>query len=168
MTPFQQAIVPASELLVVIRDLCSKWVHGDPQVRSAFPNAKTAAEALAQITAHIEEDHRSNTVWLNDLYQVAVYRRANGKLVHLSIKRRDRQPIHDWRHLQQIKNMLVGPENEAVELYPAESRCVDAANQYHLWVAADPAYRFPFGFETRLVSEDAVGKSVQRPFEKTA
>jgi hypothetical protein len=37
--------------------------------------------------------------------------------------------VHDWRDLQRIKNQLVGPECEAVELYPAESRKVDTANQ---------------------------------------
>jgi hypothetical protein len=55
------------------------------------------------------------------------------KTVHLSIKRFDRGPVRDWRHLQQIKNEVVGPEAEAFEIFPAESRLVDTANQYHLW-----------------------------------
>ena len=86
-------------------------------------------------------------------------------MIHLSIKRNDRQPIHDWRDLQRIKNELVGPEFEAVELYPAESRMVDGANQFHLWVIIDPAVRFPFGFAERLVSENPGEGAVQRPFE---
>jgi len=68
------------------------------------------------------------------------------QLVHLSVKRVDQQPLHDWRDLQRIKSELVGPEMEAIELYPAESRVVDTANQYHLWCIADPEFRFPFGF----------------------
>jgi hypothetical protein len=40
-----------------------------------------------------------------------------------------------------------------VELFPAESRLVDTANQYHLWVMADAEYRFPFGYQRRLVFE---------------
>jgi len=88
-------------------------------------------------------------------------------IIHLSVKRRDKLPIHDWRDLQRIKNELVGPDNEAVEIYPAESRLVDTANQYHLWVFADPAIRLPFGFNQRLVSgEDGLSGSKQRPFEK--
>jgi hypothetical protein len=55
----------------------------------------------------------------------------------LSIKRRDREVIRDWRELQAIKNAIVGPEHEGFELYPAESRLVDTANQFHLFVFMD-------------------------------
>jgi hypothetical protein len=87
------------------------------------------------------------------------------KMWHLSLKRRDREPIdHDrWRILQQIKNTLVGEENEAVEMYPAESRLVDTANQYHLWVFADPNERWPFGFTERYVTSTESHGSKQRP-----
>jgi len=53
-------------------------------------------------------------------------------MLHLSIKRLDKHPVRDWRHFQRIKNELIGEENEAVELYPAQSRLVDTTNQYHL------------------------------------
>ena len=63
---------------------------------------------------------------------------------YLSIKRLDREPINDWRAMQKIKNAIVGKEWEAVEIYPAESRLVDTANQYHLfcWDAPFPIYVF--------------------------
>lgn len=64
----------------------------------------------------------------------------------LSIKRNDREPLRSWSDLQQIKNLLVGPEHEGVEVFPAESRLVDGANQYHLWVLAKPGARFRYGF----------------------
>jgi hypothetical protein len=88
-----------------------------------------------------------------------------GVLYWLSIKRLDKGPIHDWRHMQEIKNMIVGPEHEGCELYPAESRLVDTANQYHMFVSRDPKFRFPFGISnTRIVSyEDNVGNTRQRP-----
>ncbi|CAB4130435.1 hypothetical protein UFOVP119_59 [uncultured Caudovirales phage] len=70
--------------------------------------------------------------WRNDLYVVLVDRYADGS-AHLSIRRDDRGAARDWRHFQQIKNDILGPEVEAVELYPAESRVVDEANQFHLW-----------------------------------
>lgn len=69
----------------------------------------------------------------------------------LSIRRNDRSPIRNWRDLQRIKNEIVGPENEGVELYPAESRLADTSNQYHLFVLADARNRFPFGFVGRAV-----------------
>jgi len=86
------------------------------------------------------------------------------EMVWLSIKRIDKAALHDWRHLQEIKNMIVGPEHEAVELYPAESRLTDTANQYHLWVLRSPTLRFPFGFDQRVIQNEAVvGNSRQRP-----
>lgn len=93
------------------------------------------------------------TYWINEIYQVQ--RRDDGEIVHLNIRRRDGGPImRDWRHFQQIKNELVGPECEGIELYPAESRLVDTSNKYHIYVVKDPAYRFPVGFEKRDVQYD--------------
>jgi len=104
-------------------------------------------------------------VYMNNKYQVAVraMETPSGLMVHLSIKRRDKLPIHDWRDIQRIKNELVGPEAEGMELYPAESRLCDSANQFHCWVF--PEAVFPFGFhEGRLVTEAESGGSKQRPF----
>lgn len=87
--------------------------------------------------------------WSNDLYTAMVVRRTMpgvpGELVHISFHRHDKAPVRDWRHAQQIKNDIVGPEAEGIELYPAESRMVDMANQYHLWVLAEG--RWPIGFD---------------------
>jgi hypothetical protein len=88
-------------------------------------------------------------VYENDAYWVDV--RYRPPFVHLDIRRHDGGDCKNWRELQQIKNEIVGPEHEAVELFPAESRLVDTANQYHLWVHVSPDYRFPFGFGERCV-----------------
>lgn len=96
--------------------------------------------------------------WINNRYQVAVDRGPD--IIHLSIKRLDRAAVHDWRDLQRIKNDLVGPDHEAVELYPAEERLVDTANQYHLWVLAKAGQRFPFGYNERLVSYGAENRQL--------
>lgn len=92
-----------------------------------------------------------------------------GTMLHLSIKRNDQREIKDWRDVQRIKNEIAGPECEAVELYPAESRLVDTSNQYHLW-CLPPGHRWPFGYNDRTVSdgEDTVLQSKQRPFEDGA
>lgn len=103
-------------------------------------------------------------VWLNNFYQVNVKELPEG-WQWLSIKRKDKQPIHDWRHLQRIKNEICGPEFEAVELYPAESRLVDTANQFHLFVLPR-GEKFPFGYKDRLIVEKSFDGSKQRPFEK--
>lgn len=101
------------------------------------------------------------THWLNDLYYVRVIR--SGACQILSIKPND-GARHDWREFQWMKNQLCGPECEAVEVYPAETRLVDTANQYYLLVLP-PGLRFTFGFVEREVSELLLtSRSTQRPF----
>lgn len=116
--------------------------------------------------------------YMNSRYQVFAYDVAgirgedNGgfewpPMTHLSIKTHDRSPIRDWRDLQRIKNELCGPEREGIELFPAESRLVDTANQFHLFVMPR-GVRLPFGWTTRLVSETEGHGSRQRPWEPDA
>lgn len=86
------------------------------------------------------------------------------------IKRNDRMPIHDWRHLQQIKNDICGEDREAVELYPATDRVNDGANQYHLWVLPK-GKRMAIGSPLRIVmsEKEALGYAPgakQRPFQE--
>jgi hypothetical protein len=110
--------------------------------------------------------------WKNSRYTVLVrYTKDTygDDLVHLSVKRNDKNPMHDWRDMQRIKNEILGEEEEAMELYPAESRLIDTANQYHLW--SFPERRAPFGYHSvRCVMEEvgtaAGGGGKQRPFEK--
>ena len=107
-------------------------------------------------------------VWRNSRYQVnqdtfpAEGVPAPG-VTCLSIKRVDKKPIdvNHWRELQRIKNAICGPEREAVEIFPAESRLVDSSNQYYLWVYPE-GVRLPFGFEFRDVVENPGGGAVQR------
>ena len=112
---------------------------------------------------------KSNAVFVNSIYQVSVWYQDHptfGLVAHLSFKTHDRQPRHDWREMQRIKNELCGEECEAIEIYPSEARLVDTSNQYHLYVFKD--FKIPLGFNERLVSEgDGTGemhKSRQRPF----
>jgi hypothetical protein len=83
----------------------------------------------------------------------------------LAIVRVDRQPVDDWRDKQRIKNELCGPQREAIELYPAESRLVDTNNQAHLYVLPE-GQCFPFGYIERDVSDVTVGVNKQRSFEE--
>lgn len=109
----------------------------------------------------------STELWANDVYVVSVERRDGGTVSVLSIHRRDRKPIRDWRHMQRIKNDVAGPEVEAVELYPAESRLMDTANEYWLW-CLPPGERWGFGFANREVTGAAEAAAVgarQRPLD---
>ena len=100
---------------------------------------------------------RHGQIWANEKYQVMLYpecevdgQRRNSSMVqvpmtHLSIKLHTKKSIHDWRDLWAIKNCLVGEEHDAAEIYPAKSRLVDMANQYHLYVIDEPGLYLPFG-----------------------
>jgi len=122
-----------------------------------------------EVSAILDDDE----IYCNDEFQVNI-KFFDKKLKYagwlwLSIKRKDKESIHDWRKLQQIKNMLAGKEREAVELYPAESRLVDSSNQYHLFVLPE-GEKFPMGFTERLIVKGHKGGwrqgSGQRDFKK--
>ena len=89
------------------------------------------------------------TVFQNDMYRVEV--KHAPPFIHLDIRRLDGKTCNEWQDFQRIKNELVGPEHEALQLFPAESRLVDTGNEYHLWVCADIQSRFQFGFKDRFV-----------------
>jgi hypothetical protein len=84
----------------------------------------------------LDDEHAKCAYYVNDLYQVEVTPMSSDELFacQINIRRRDGGMYKDWRHFQQIKNETVGPEREAVEVYPAESRKVDTCNKWHLWV----------------------------------
>ena len=132
-----------------------------PFQRAEFvPHTKKQIKAMAKEWGTTEKEVRkalkrmmeTESVYKNDKFQVTV--RDMGRpfganapaMLWLSIKRLNKEPITDWRTLQEVKNALLSPEHEAVELYPAESRVTDTANQYHLFAFRDSRNRWPFGF----------------------
>ena len=78
---------------------------------------------------YVSEDNRYTVL----VSQVGEVHPKLGRLIHLSIRRDDRSKIRDWRELQEIKTAILGPDAEAVEIFPAEGRVMDTCNQYHLW-----------------------------------
>lgn len=108
-------------------------------------------------------DHMAEMWYANDKYQVAVdYSQWDSKkgdgIIWLSIKNHERTTGISWQHKQWIKNDICGEEMEAVEIFPAESRMVNTANQYHLWVMKKVPFGFPVGFVTK---DDVDGKGKQ-------
>src|SRR4029079_9754071 len=77
----------------------------------------------------------------NELYTVSLRQYDdgwifnNGPWAQMGIWTNNGQARHDWREFQRIKNDLVGPEWEAIELYPAESRLLDPSNYWILYAA---------------------------------
>lgn len=109
-------------------------------------------KALSQATGGDHKPPKDMRAFVNDRYQV-VARTNEGGMTWLSIKTHDRATTIPWRHKQQIKNEICGPNREAVEIYPTEARLADSANEYHLWVFPEGIV-LPFGFQEGLVSND--------------
>jgi hypothetical protein len=92
---------------------------------TAFMNRQISRGVPPQTAAAAYDRLISEEIWKNDEYQVNINKNSEHRFSddtvvwHLSIKRIDKKPIHDWRDLQAIKTALVGPEFEAIELYPA-------------------------------------------------
>jgi hypothetical protein len=107
-----------------------------------------SVELPQKILQELLEVLKADSIYCNDTYQCMVSR--NSDYTHLTIVRHDREPIHSWQHIQQIKNDICGEDCEGIELYPAMSRIVDNNNFYHLWVLG-PGKRIEVGFRDRLV-----------------
>lgn len=103
-------------------------LEGGPPAPEFLERLRAGAAAFG-----VDELQPPDAVWINDAYQVLV-RTMNNGILHLSIHRHDRRAVRDWRHLQQIKNEVAGPERWGFEVFPPESQLVDSSNEYHLWV----------------------------------
>lgn len=108
---------------------------------------------------------KGSRMFRNADYTVTRHLADEDGIIMLSISRHsDRTHKVSWRDKQAIKNMLVGPEHEAIELFPAESRLMDTANEFWLWVLENKSRRFPVGFHTgRMVSDTEAWGSAQNP-----
>lgn len=119
------------------------------------------------------KERKDEMVWTNTKYQVATIVSDHpifGRMMQINIRRRDGNVIfRDWREFQDIKNQLAGPECEGLELYPAESRLIDTANKYHIWVILDDTKGIPIGWHDGRHARDDKSKLPglrQRPFPK--
>lgn len=111
--------------------------------------------------AEVEHERKkalSQKIYVNNLYQVTRFDIEGVEdltipaMYHLSIRRLDKVPAHNWEHFQRIKNELIGATNEAVELFPSVEREVNTV-EHHLWVLQDAKMKYPFGFFQRPTEE---------------
>lgn len=128
---------------------------------------KSTGLAMDALKAIYEDEFINGETWMNGQYVVIKKAESPTGATHLSIRRVDRRPCRDWRDFQAIKNQLCGPEREAIELYPAESRVVDTANQFHLWVMPE-GVKLPIGWRIGMKSgpDNIIPGAVQRPFDE--
>jgi hypothetical protein len=155
MTPFQRVVRDATRAM----NQRNAFMAQPPEFFREFFDGRNPT--LQEKLCWIEEKVRQTETWdvfRNNLYVVVI--EATSPLIHLCIRRHDGRPCTDWNHLQQIKTELIGPEHEALELFPAESRLINTTNEYHLWVHPKAGYRFPFGFSwNRFVTDKPLSTS---------
>lgn len=53
--------------------------------------------------------------------------------VHVRIRHQMNFKIEDFQLFQEIKNLVLGKDAIAVQVYPKDSDLVDGSNTYHLW-----------------------------------
>jgi len=104
----------------------------------------------------ISEDHPDKLegvqrAWSNDRYAVQ-YLKRNGFEV-LMVRRHDGGSDYPWRDLQRIKDEVMGPDREAVQVFPKKSEIVDSANMAHIWLIHEDS-RLPYTFKNLGWSED--------------
>jgi len=107
----------------------------------------------------IKHQIRCDEMWGNDRYTVTITHldsRERDGYLEVGVHNHNRTTIMPWSHMQQIKNEIAGPEREAVMMYPAESRLVDTANEY--WI-----YVYPIGEAPMMAGLDRDGKEVSVP-----
>lgn len=139
--------------------------------RSEFRKSIIAAGGTRKEADKMYRDAKHQETYVNSLYVVQINRDCNhgwggtvpGGMFELTLRRQDRGPLMDWRDIQQIKNQLVGDECEMVQLFPAEERLRDSANQYWFYGFNNKEVRFPFGMFGRVVNDgNDFGNSKQR------
>lgn len=127
---------------------------------------KVFGHTRKEIEGGLLKDLEENCIRVkNDIYVVVIRNTKEkiGEMVWLSICRIDKEPLHNWRDLQTIKNMLVGEDCFGYEVYPAEDQLIDTANQYHLWCFPN-GYSLPFGFnDGRKVNYNSTSTTKQAP-----
>jgi len=149
MTPLRSVQSPTSESMEIRLTLMSQPGEYFAQFFGGrIPNLQERMLCIEQAV----QSMTAARIFENNLYRVRL--KHAPPFVQLSIRRLDGSPCKEWSHFQRMKNELVGPEHEAIELYPAESRLVDCSHEYHLWVHADRTFQFPVGFRNRFVQDE--------------
>ena len=142
--------------------------------RAAHPDAAneppSSARPLMQFEDGKPDDAETPELWTNDVYLVTVRRWSGdpvfgtrGGMIQIGIHTHDGTARHDWRDFQAIKNQVAGPECEAFELYPAESRLLDPSNYFSLWCFPG-LKRIKVGHEIRQVLNADEALAPQRAF----
>jgi hypothetical protein len=114
------------------------------------------------------EEWEGGVLYRNSRYQVYLRRfplqEHQPDIVYLFLQRLDRSALIPYRDRMRVKDELIHPECEGIELLPARSRVILPMEGCALWVIDDPTFRMAFGFGKRAVSDIALDGAVQEPW----
>lgn len=71
--------------------------------------------------------------WITDNFQFEILLNNIDSYTHIKIHDRKDKKINDFYIFQNIKNLVLGKEEIAIQIYPKESDLKDGSNTYHLW-----------------------------------
>ena len=158
------------DLVSAREKLVAAWRAAHPDCANQPPSRKH--HPLVQTEKGVIDNAERPEMWHNDIYQAVVRHWSkdsvfgtDGGMIQIGINSHDGTARHDWREFQMIKNQVAGPECEAFELYPAESRLLDPSNYYTLWCFPG-LRRIKVGMEEgRRVLDAGEALAPQRGFE---
>jgi hypothetical protein len=143
-----------AEMRAQVKKPTATWT---PFVQTAVGVAGLNSEGITTTAAHLgvapdviyrqaAETFAEAKWYRNNLFLVGVRpaEQPDGWL-HLLVKRCDDSLAIGWPDLQRIKDEIVGPECEAVELFPANARLIHMGDTRHMWANPDPNDRLHVG-----------------------
>jgi len=67
------------------------------------------------------------------------------EILHVTIIKKNHNKITNWNTIQKIKDIIIGKEYTAIQIFPPTSEIIDYSNAYHLWVFNNKNFKLPFG-----------------------
>lgn len=130
--------------------------NGSRLIRMGWNDFEDITQESKERLPHlVGNKHFPERAWKNNIYIVQTQRHflSDGTVaLKAMIRRNDEKPVHSWRDMQRIKNEIFGEEFTAIEVYPKQSRLVDVANIYWLWILPMD-YDLPFELGHRTPQE---------------
>ena len=77
--------------------------------------------------------NNADKCWRSEYGQYWVTLNRVGKFLHVKVHRTDHATMNDFSVLQEIKNLVLGEDSVAVQVFPMQRDLVDGSNTYHLW-----------------------------------
>lgn len=144
-----------------------EWMS-EPGINADYP-PPMPWQPMKLVDHSLSQEFYPCQVWENDRYGclATFLPKSHGTLfghevVRLGIQNQDQSARRDWRDFMAIKRDVLGPDWEAIELYPHDGRIIDPSNYFILYAIRA---EFPFGIagpSKVLTPENAIAPQRRR------